>query len=49
VLACARIGAIHSVVFCGFSAQSIEDRIQDANATMVLTSDGMNRGHKRSP
>jgi acetyl-CoA synthetase len=32
-LACARIGAIHSVVFCGFSAQSLSDRIQDAEAT----------------
>ncbi|TXI76926.1 MAG: acetyl-coenzyme A synthetase, partial [Flavobacteriales bacterium] len=49
VLACARIGAIHSVVFCGFSAQSLSDRIQDAQATMVLTSDGLNRGHKQIP
>jgi acetyl-CoA synthetase len=48
-LACARIGAIHSVVFCGFSAQSLSDRIQDAQATMVLTSDGSNRGHKQIP
>ncbi|HRD53154.1 MAG TPA: AMP-binding protein, partial [Flavobacteriales bacterium] len=48
-LACARIGAIHSVVFCGFSAQSLSDRIQDADATMVLTSDGLNRGHKQIP
>ncbi len=48
-LACARIGAIHSVVFCGFSAQSLADRIQDAEATMVLTSDGLNRGHKQIP
>jgi acetyl-CoA synthetase len=48
-LACARIGAIHSVVFCGFSAQSLSDRIQDAQATMVLTSDGLNRGHKQIP
>ena len=48
-LACARIGAIHSVVFCGFSAQSLSDRIQDAEATMVLTSDGLNRGHKQIP
>ncbi|MBL8000827.1 MAG: acetate--CoA ligase [Flavobacteriales bacterium] len=48
-LACARIGAIHSVVFCGFSAQSLADRIQDAAATMVLTSDGLNRGHKQIP
>ncbi|HOY28807.1 MAG TPA: acetate--CoA ligase [Flavobacteriales bacterium] len=49
VLACARIGAIHSVVFAGFSAQSIEDRILDANAAYVLTSDGMVRGTKSIP
>ena len=49
VLACARIGAIHSVVFCGFSAQSLTDRIQDAQASIVLTSDGLNRGHKQIP
>jgi acetyl-CoA synthetase len=49
VLACARIGAIHSVVFAGFSAQSIADRIQDAQCSMVLTSDGMSRGAKQMP
>ncbi len=49
VLACARIGAIHSVVFAGFSAQSIADRIQDANAAFVLTTDGMARGAKQGP
>ncbi|MEO8587751.1 MAG: acetate--CoA ligase, partial [Flavobacteriales bacterium] len=49
VLACARIGAIHSVVFAGFSAQSIADRVQDAQCSMVLTSDGLNRGHKQIP
>lgn len=49
VLACARIGAIHSVVFAGFSAQSIADRVQDANAAFVLTSDGMARGAKKGP
>ncbi len=49
VLACARIGAIHSVVFAGFSAQSIADRVQDANAEFVLTSDGMMRGTKKGP
>ncbi|HEX2616183.1 MAG TPA: acetate--CoA ligase, partial [Flavobacteriales bacterium] len=43
------IGAIHSVVFAGFSAQSIADRIQDAQASMVLTSDGMRRGAKAMP
>ena len=47
VLACARIGAIHSVVFAGFSAQSIADRVQDASAAFVLTSDGMARGPKK--
>ncbi|MCB9169137.1 MAG: acetate--CoA ligase [Flavobacteriales bacterium] len=49
VLACARIGAIHSVVFCGFSAQSLADRINDAEATTVLCSDGMFRGAKEMP
>ncbi|MBS1942963.1 MAG: AMP-binding protein, partial [Bacteroidetes bacterium] len=49
VLACARIGAIHSVVFAGFSAKSIADRIQDAQCSMVLTSDGLHRGHKQIP
>jgi len=46
VLACARIGAIHSVVFGGFSAQSITDRIIDAHATFVITQDGTMRGNK---
>ncbi len=49
VLACARIGAIHSVVFGGFSAQSIADRIQDAQATLVITCDGAFRGAKDIP
>ena len=49
MLACARIGAIHSVVFGGFSAQSIADRIQDASATMVITCDGSYRGDKIIP
>ena len=49
VLACARIGAIHSVVFAGFSANSLSDRIQDAGATMVLTADGGYRGAKEIP
>ena len=47
ILACARIGAIHSVVFGGFSAQSIKDRIQDAQCHWVITSDGANRGAKQ--
>jgi acetyl-CoA synthetase len=49
VLACARIGAIHSVVFGGFSAQSISDRIQDAQCNIVLTADGAYRGGKSIP
>ncbi len=49
VLACARIGAIHSVVFGGFSAQSIADRIQDAQCSIVLTADGAFRGNKSIP
>ncbi len=49
VLACARIGAIHSVVFGGFSAQSIADRIQDAQCEVVLTADGGFRGNKDIP
>jgi acetyl-CoA synthetase len=49
VLACARIGVIHSVVFGGFSAQSIADRIQDAGCSLVITSDGAYRGNKDIP
>src|ERR1035437_977811 len=49
VLACARLGAIHSVVFGGFSAQSISDRIQDAQCSMVITADGAYRGSKQIP
>jgi acetyl-CoA synthetase len=49
VLACARIGAIHSVVFGGFSAQSIADRLIDANAAFIITSDGAYRGNKEIP
>lgn len=49
VLACARIGAVHSVVFAGFSAGSIVDRIQDCGAVAVLTSDGGFRGDKTIP
>jgi acetyl-CoA synthetase len=49
LLACARIGAIHSVIFGGFSAQSIADRLQDANAEFVITSDGAYRGNKEIP
>ncbi|MDB5004510.1 MAG: acetyl-coenzyme synthetase [Mucilaginibacter sp.] len=49
ILACARIGAIHSVVFGGFSANSIADRIQDATCNIVITSDGSFRGNKEVP
>jgi len=49
VLACARIGAIHSVVFGGFSAQSISDRLYDAQAEYVITCDGAYRGAKDIP
>jgi len=47
VLACARVGAVHSVVFAGFSASSLADRINDAQAEVVLTSDGAYRGAKQ--
>ncbi|MDG1916187.1 MAG: acetate--CoA ligase [Flavobacteriales bacterium] len=46
VLSCARIGAIHSVVFAGFSAQSLSDRINDCNCNLVITADGAYRGAK---
>lgn len=49
VLACARIGAIHSVVFAGFSANSVADRINDSGCKFVITSDGLNRGPKQIP
>ena len=46
MLACARIGAVHSVVFAGFSSSALADRIEDCQAKMVLTSDGNFRGAK---
>lgn len=46
VLACARIGAIHSVVFAGFSATALSTRINDCDCKMVITSDGSFRGNK---
>lgn len=46
MLACARIGAIHSIVFGGFSARSIADRINDANCKIVITADGGFRGKR---
>eukprot|EP00794_Sanderia_malayensis_P020268 gene20268-22254_t len=49
MLACARIGAIHSVVYAGFSAQSLTTRIQDAGAKIVVTTDEGKRGGKTIP
>ena len=46
VLACARVGAVHSVVFAGFSSSALSARINDASCKMVLTSDGSFRGNK---
>ena len=49
MLACARIGAIHSIIFAGFSATSLADRIIDAKSNVVITSDGAYRGAKSIP
>jgi len=49
MLACARIGAVHSVVFAGFSATALADRVNDCKAKIVLTSDGNYRGNKNIP
>ncbi|MCX2583294.1 acetate--CoA ligase [Pedobacter sp. MR22-3] len=49
VLACARIGAVHSVIFGGFSAKSIADRINDSQCKVVITADGAYRGSKQIP
>ena len=49
MLACARIGAIHSVVFAGFSAVSLADRIKDASCKLVITADYNRRGPKHIP
>jgi len=49
VLACARIGAVHSVVFAGFSAQALADRVNDASAKMIICSDFNKRGAKNIP
>lgn len=46
MLGCARIGAVHSIVFAGFSSSSLADRINDASCKMVITSDGSFRGNK---
>ncbi len=47
MLACARVGAIHSVVFAGFSSSSLSDRINDASCKLLITADGMTRGEKK--
>lgn len=47
--ACARIGAIHSIVFGGFSAEALKDRIEDAGAKLVITTNGSRRGGKTIP
>ncbi len=49
ILACARVGAIHSVVFAGFSATALADRIKDATCKVVICSDYNNRGAKNIP
>jgi acetyl-CoA synthetase len=49
VLACARIGAVHSVVFAGFSATSLADRINDATCNILVTADASYRGAKTTP
>ncbi len=49
VLACARIGAVHSVVFAGFSATAISDRVNDAGARFIITADALSRGPKQIP
>ena len=49
MLACARIGAIHSIVFAGFSATALADRINDSTCNVVITSDGGYRGAKSIP
>ena len=49
MLACARIGAVHSVIFAGFSAQSLADRLMDAGTKLLVTSDGGYRGSKTIP
>lgn len=49
MLACARIGAIHSVIFAGFSVNAVADRVKDAGAKMIITSDGSFRGKKTIP
>ncbi len=47
MLACARVGAIHSVVFAGFSAESLKDRINDSGCSLIITADAFWRGEKK--
>lgn len=47
ILACARIGAVHSIVFAGFSSHALAERINDATVKVVITADGLNRGGKQ--
>ena len=49
MLACARIGAIHSIVFGGFSAQSVKDRIDDSDCTVLVVADEVRRSGKARP
>lgn len=49
MLACARLGAVHSVVFAGFSSNSLTDRIHDCSAKLLITADGAYRGSKKIP
>jgi acetyl-CoA synthetase len=49
MLACARIGAVHSVVFAGFSADSLRSRVEDSGARLVITADEAPRGGRRTP
>src|SRR5699024_12446830 len=49
MLACAKIGAIHSVVFAAYSAKALNDRITDTEATLLITSDGSSRGGEVIP
>ncbi len=49
VLACARLGAVHSVVFAGFSANALADRLNDADCRLIITADGNYRGNKEIP
>jgi len=49
VLACARVGAVHGVIFAGFSATAIADRVNDAQAEFIITADALERGAKQIP